>query len=196
MKQPKKMFIALKQNAPALNTSVTKINRIYTQGQHARCQYQCKRAVSFPSTYTITAVDTVDAQRSVPLDLHANAQSKSKPYNINHRWTWVGPTNKRTTPPPPSCASYRFSNKTTMWPRKAHLRLAGRQNFARANSRRRPPQECLGGGKPPLRIAVSLRDGLIPWCSLLRANCQLARWNDPARSTDRNRMQNRTAENG
>jgi len=80
------------------------------------------------------------------LDLHAKALIKSKPYTINHRWKWVGPTDKRATPPSPSSASCRFSSKTTMRPRKAHIRLAGRQNFARANSRRRPPQECFGWG--------------------------------------------------
>lgn len=44
-----------------------------------------------------------------------------------------------------------------------------------------------GGGMLSLRIAVSLRDGLIPWCSWLRAKCQLAGWNGHARSTERKR---------
>jgi len=50
----------------------------------------CSRAISFPAKYTITVVGTVHAQRSLPLDLHANALSKSNP-NINHRWKWAGP---------------------------------------------------------------------------------------------------------
>ena len=113
--------------------------------QTCRLSVLCSRAISFPATYTITAVGTVHTHRRVPLDLNSNVLNKSNPHNINHRGTWVEPTNKSATRLSPSNVSCRFSSKPTMRPRSVHLRLAG-QNFARANSRRGPPQECFGWG--------------------------------------------------
>jgi hypothetical protein len=41
-----------------------------------------------------------------------------------------------------------------------------------------------GGSLLLVRNAVSVLDSPIPWCSWLRAKCQLAGWNDHARSTE------------
>ena len=120
----------------------------------------CSRAISFPAKYTITVVGTVHAQQSVPLDLHANALIKSNPNNIKHRWTWVGPTNvpllRRNRMPLTASAI-----KPPCGPAK--------RTFSCLDDKTSPGQivgegrrrGVLGGGRLSLRIAVSVRDGLI-----------------------------------